>query len=309
MAIETQILQLIFAGVTVGSIYALLALGFVVIHNVTGIVNFAQGDFAMLGALVAVTLTEKTPIFNRVFVADFNLPLPVAIALSTLIVSAIGVLFYLVAIRPAQGASIISLIIITIGAHFVFQGAALITWAADPYSLPRFTSGGPLEVIGAILTQQNMWVIGVTIFLLVLLYLFFDRTLLGKALRACAINRTAARLMGININRMALLSFALSAAIGALAGIVITPANSMSYGDGTFLSLKGFVAAIMGGLNSATGAVVGGIILGILEMFGARYLSSGYKDAIAFVVLFAILFARMSGWLKQGQTQTEEAGL
>jgi branched-chain amino acid transport system permease protein len=309
MAVESQILQLIFAGVTVGSIYALLALGFVVIHNVTGIVNFAQGDFAMLGALVAVTLTEKTPIFNRVFVAEFNMPLPLGIILSTLIVSAIGALFYLLAIRPAHGASIVSLIIITIGAHFALQGAALITWAADPYSLPRFSSGAPLEVIGAILTHQNIWVIGVTFVLLILLYLFFERTILGKALRACAINRTAARLMGININRMALLSFALSAGIGALAGIVITPGNSMSYGDGTFLGLKGFVAAIMGGMNSAAGAVIGGIILGILETFGARYLSSGYKDAIAFIVLFAILFVRMSGWLKQGRAQTEESGL
>jgi branched-chain amino acid transport system permease protein len=309
MALESQIVQLIFAGVTVGSIYALIALGFVVIHNVTGIVNFAQGDFAMLGALIAVTLTEKTPIFNRVFIAEFKLPLPVGIALSTLIVAAIGGLFYVLAIRPARGASVISLIIITIGAHFALQGAALIAWAADPYSLPTFTRGDPLEIMGAILTRQNMWVIGVTIVLLVLLYLFFERTMLGKALRACAINRTAARLMGIDINRMALLSFVLSAAIGAIAGIVITPSNPMAYGDGTFLSLKGFVAAILGGLNSATGAVVGGIVLGVLETFGARFLSSGYKDAIAFVVLFVILFVRMSGWIKHGQSQVEEVGL
>ncbi|MBI4786702.1 MAG: branched-chain amino acid ABC transporter permease [Chloroflexi bacterium] len=309
MALETEILQLLFAGVTVGSIYALIALGFVVVHNVTGIVNFAQGDFAMLGALIAVTLTEKTPIFNRVLTAEFNLPLPVGVALSVLISAALGALFYLVAIRPARNASIVSLIIITIGAHFALQGAALITWAADPYSLPRFSSGPPLEVIGAILTRQNIWVIGVTVVLLLLLYLFFERTMLGKALRACAINRTAARLMGIDINRMALLSFALSAAIGAIAGIVITPANSMSYGDGTFLSLKGFVAAVMGGLNSATGAVVGGIVLGILETLGARYLSSGYKDAIAFLVLFAILFVRLSGALRRGQSPLEESGL
>jgi branched-chain amino acid transport system permease protein len=309
MALESQLLQYLFTGVTVGSIYALIALGFVVIHNVTGIVNFAQGDFAMLGALVAVTLTTRTPIFNRVFVADFDLPLPLGIVLSVLIVSLIGAVLYFLAIRPAKGASIVSLIIITIGAHFAFQGLALIAWAADPYGLPVFTRGGPLEIHGAILTRQNLWVIGVTAVILLALYLFFERTMLGKALRACAINRLAARLMGIDANRMALLSFVLSAAIGAMAGIVITPSTFMGYDSGTFLSLKGFVAAIMGGMNSATGAVVGGLLLGIFETVGAGFISSGYKDAIAFIVLFAILFVRMSVGVRKGQSQFEEVGM
>lgn len=309
MALESQLLQYLFVGVTVGSIYALIALGFVVIHNVTGIINFAQGDFAMLGALIAVTLTTKTPIFNRVLTAEFNLPLPLGIGLSVLMVGLLGAALYLVAIRPAKGAAVVSLIIITIGASFMLRGMALIAWAADPYGLPSFTSGEPLEIGGAILTRQNLWVIGITAVILLGLYLFFERTMLGKALRACAINRTAARLMGIDINRMALLSFTLSAGIGGLAGIVITPSTFMSYDSGTFLSLKGFVAAIMGGMNSATGAVIGGLLLGILETIGAGFLSSGYKDAIAFIVLFVILFVRTIGWLRRGQSPLEESGM
>ncbi len=309
MTPDTQILQFLFAGVTVGSIYALIALGFVVIYNVTGIINFAQGDFAMLGALIAVTLTSRTPILNRVYIAEFNLPLPIGIFLSVLIVGFLGGLLYLLAIRPARNASIVSLIIITIGAHIAMQGGALIAWAADPYGLPRFTPGDPLEIRGAILTRQNMWIIGVVIAILLVLYLFFERTMLGKALRACAINRLAARLMGINIERMSLLSFMLSAAVGAIAGIVLTPGTSMGYDSGTLLSLKGFVAAILGGMNSAAGAVVGGLALGILETIGAGYLSSGYKDAIAFVVLFFILFIRLTRARQQGQSSLEESGL
>lgn len=303
MALESQILQLLFAGITVGSIYALIALGFVVIHSVTGIINFAQGDFAMLGALIAITLSTKTPIFNRVLVAEFNLPLPIAILGAVLIVAALGAVLYLVAILPARGASIISLIIITIGAHFALQGASLIAWAADPYGLPTFTRGEPLELRGAILTRQNMWVIGTTLVILLGLYIFFERTLVGKAFRACAINRTAARLMGINSNLMALLAFVLSAAVGAIAGIVITPSTFMSYDSGTFLSLKGFVAAAMGGLNSATGAVIGGLLLGIFETVaaGSWYLPSSYKDAVAFIVLFIVLFLQMRGVTIRGR--------
>ncbi|OGO37453.1 MAG: ABC transporter permease [Chloroflexi bacterium RBG_16_56_8] len=308
MALESQIVQLLFSGITVGSIYALIALGFVVIYNVTGIINFAQGEFAMIGAMITVTLSENTAIFNRVLKVSLNWPLPVAIIASVLIVSLLGVLLYNVAIRTAKGASVVSLIIITIGASIALRGLALITWSTDPFRLPNFTKGPPVEIAGAYLTLQNFWVVGATGLILVALFLFFERTMVGKALRACSINKLAARLMGIDINRMAMFSFGLSAAIGAIGGIVITPSTFMAYDSGELLGLKGFVAAIMGGMNSAVGAVIGGLTLGILESLGAGFLSSGYKDAIAFIMLFAILAARLSGLLGQGAKQ-QESGL
>ncbi len=308
MALESQIVQLLFAGITVGSIYALIALGFVVIYNVTGIINFAQGEFAMLGAMITATLSQNTSMFNRVVKVTLNWPLPVAIVVAVLIVSLIGLVLYTVAIRTAKGASVVSLIIITIGASITLRGLALITWSTDPFRLPNFTPGAPIELLGAYLVLQNFWVIGTTIVILVGLFLFFERTMIGKALRACSINKVAARLMGIDINRMAMFSFGLSAAIGAIGGIVITPSTFMAYDSGELLGLKGFVAAIMGGMNSAEGAVIGGLVLGIMESLGAGFISSGYKDAIAFLMLFAILAARLSGLFGEGAKQ-QESGL
>lgn len=308
MALESQIVQLLFAGITVGSIYALIALGFVVIYNVTGIINFAQGEFAMLGAMITATLSQNTSMFNRVVKVTLNWPLPVAIVASVLIVGLIGIILYTVAIRTAKGASVVSLIIITIGASITLRGLALITWSTDPFRLPNFTQGPPIELMGAYLVLQNFWVIGTTIVILIGLFLFFERTMLGKALRACSINKVAARLMGIDINKMATFSFGLSAAIGAIGGIVITPSTFMAYDSGELLGLKGFVAAIMGGMNSAEGAVIGGLLLGIMESLGAGFVSSGYKDAIAFLMLFVILAARLSGLLGEGAKQ-QESGL
>ncbi len=290
-----QLIQYLLAGLTVGSIYALVALGFVTIYNVTGIVNFAQGEFAMLGALITVALSDRTPLFNRSLVVELNWPLPLAALAAIVIVTFIGGALYRLAIRPARGASIISLIIITIGASITLRGLALICWGTDPYRLPAFTPGPPLEFGGAILTRQSVWVMATAAVTVSALYVFFERSMLGKAFRACALNQKAARLMGISAEQMALLSFALSAAVGALAGIVITPSTFMAYDSGTFLGLKGFVAAIMGGMTSAPGAVIGGLLLGVLETLGAGLIDSGYKDAIAFVVLFLILFARVSG--------------
>jgi len=290
-----QLIQYLLAGLTVGSIYALVALGFVTIYNVTGIVNFAQGEFTMLGALTTVALSERTPLFNRSLVLELNWPLPLAAVAAVIIVTCIGGALYRLAIRPSRGASIVSLIIITIGASITLRGLALISWGTDPYRLPAFTPGPPLELGGAILTRQSVWVMATAAVTVLGLYVFFEKSMLGKAFRACALNQKAARLMGISAEQMALFSFALSAAVGALAGIVITPSTFMAYDSGTFLGLKGFVAAIMGGMTSAPGAVVGGLLLGVLETLGAGLIDSGYKDAIAFVVLFLILFARVSG--------------
>jgi branched-chain amino acid transport system permease protein len=177
------------------------------------------------------------------------------------------------------------------------RGLALLMWGTDPFRLPVFSQGPPLRIAGAILTRQSVWVMAVTAVLLLLLYVFFNYTLTGKALRACSVNPGAARLMGINTRRMALLAFGLSAAVTATAGIVIVPSTFMTYDRGLTLSLKGFVAATVGGMSSP------------VEAFSAGLLSSGYKDAISFIVLFVVLAARLGGLLRRRSALVEQAGL
>ena len=281
MTLQDQLIQFLVSGITVGSIYALIALGFVTIYNVTGIINFAQGEFAVYGAFVAITVFQKTRLLSGNVQLDLGWPLPLAALFGVVVALLLGLLLYRAGIQPARKASILSMIIITIGAAFVFRGMALLIWGTDPHRLPTFTKGVPFKIFGAVLTRQSVWVIAVTAVLLVVLYLFFNYTLIGKALRACAANPGAARLMGINARRMALIAFGLSAATSAIAGIVITPATFMTYDRGLILSLKGFVAATMGGISSLPGAVIGGLLLGIVESFAAGLLSSGYKDAVA----------------------------
>lgn len=288
-----QIGQLLVTGVTLGSIYALVALGFVAVYNVTGIINFAQGEFVMLGAMGAVTLVRA------------GLPLPAAGVLAVLLVSLAGAALHTLAIRPARRASTISLITITIGGAIAIRGAALLGWGTDPYPLPAFTPGPPLPLGNVMLTRQSLWVLAVTLIVLVLLYLFFHQTMLGRALRASSTNPLAARLMGISPARMGLLSFTLSAALGAIGGVVIAPITYADYGMGLMLGLKGFVGAVMGGLTNFPGAVIGGLVLGVLESLGAGVYSA-YKDAVAFVILLAVLLLHPSGLLGRN---VERSGL
>ncbi|MFQ5399964.1 MAG: branched-chain amino acid ABC transporter permease [Anaerolineae bacterium] len=309
MSLQDQLLQFLLSGITIGSIYALIALGFVTIYNVTGIINFAQGEFAVYGAFIAITVFQDSRLLSGNVHLALAWPLPLAALFGVAVTTLLGLLLYRAGIQPARNASVLSMIIITIGAAFSMRGMALLVWGTDPFRLPVFSKGAPLKIGGAILTRQSVWVIAVTAVLLLLLYLFFNRTLIGKALRASAANPGAARLMGINTRRMAMLSFGLSAAVTAIAGIVIVPSTFMTYDRGLTLSLKGFVAATMGGMSSTTGAVIGGLFLGILEAFGAGLLSSGYKDAISFIVLFVVLAARLGGLLRGRATMVEQAGL
>ena len=293
MSTAQQILQYLATGITNGSIYALIALGFVVIHSVTSIINFAQGEFAMLGALLAITLVAA------------GLPQGLAVLGAVLGVGLFAVILYRLALRPARDSSPLTMIIITIGAALSIRGVALAIWGTEPYAMPPFSAGAPLEMAGAVIRRQSLWVLGVTLSLQPLLHLFFTRTILGRCLRACAVNRLAARLMGIRADRMALLAFGLSGAVGALGGIIITPIIYATYDMGLMLSLKGFVAAVMGGLVSYPAAVMGGFLLGILESMGAGLVSSGYKDAIAFIALFVILLSKPR-WIMRSEQGTEE---
>lgn len=273
-----QLLQFLFSGVTVGATYALAALGFTLIYNASNVINFAQGEFIMLGGMLAV------------FFAQAGLPLPAALLLAILVPAVVGVLIEKLAIEPVKGAETVTLIIITIGASLVIRGLVQVFLGKNTHSLPPFSGDTPIEILGATLMPQSLWVMGVTAVVVVVLWYFFNRTLTGKAMLATSFNRLAAELVGINTNGVLFMSFAMSAALGALGGILITPITLTSYDVGIMLGLKGFVAAVLGGLGNGLGAVVGGLLVGILEAMGAGYLSSAYKDAIPFVLILFILF-------------------
>ncbi len=220
------------------------------------------------------------------------MPLALAFAASVVTVIVIGMIVERLTVNPVRSASPVTLIIITVGVSIVLRGLALLVWGATPYSLQEFTSGGPLNLFGAVVSLQRLWVMGTAAVVLGALYFLLDRTMLGKALRACSINQNAASLMGISPSQMSLFTFALAAALGAIAGIVIAPLTLATYDMGLMLGLKGFVAAVIGGLVSAPGAVVGGLLLGVLESLAAGLVSSGLKDAIAFIVLLIVLIVR-----------------
>lgn len=285
MDLSSQLLQLLFSGLTLGSIYSLIALALVTTFNITGVLNLAQGEFVALGALLAASLYAA------------GLPLAAAFLVSVALVAALGAVIERVAIYPARESSALTLIIITVGLSISLRGLALLVWGTDPVSLPAFSSGGPLLAGGAAVNLQTLWILGMTAVTMAVMYVFFELTYTGKALRACVINRTAALLVGINPSSMSLLAFAGSGAIGAAAGIFITPITLATYDMGFMLGVKGFVAAAIGGMHNIRGAVLGGFILGILEVYSAGLVSSGLKDAVALVVLLAMLMLRPEGLL------------
>jgi branched-chain amino acid transport system permease protein len=273
-----QFLQFLFSGVTVGAAYALAALGFTLIFNASNVINFAQGEFIMLGGMLTVFLLKS------------GLPMPVAIVLAIAIPALVGVLVEKLAIEPVRGAEVVSLIIITIGVSLVMRGLVQVWLGKGAASFHSFSGDAPIAIAGATLLPQSLWVLGVTGLIVVALWLFFGYTLAGKAILATSYNPLAAQLVGVNTNWVLLVSFALSAAIGAVGGILLTPIAMTSYDVGIMLGLKGFVAAVVGGLGSGFGAVVGGLLVGIIEAMTAGYLSSSYKDAAPFVLIFVILF-------------------
>jgi len=286
ITLVSQLLQYLITGVTLGSIYAMLAIGFNIIYNVTEIINLAQGEFVMLGGLVMVF-----------FSVGVGIPTFLSFPLTVAVVTIVGILLDRLAIRPIRQPSVLTLIIATIAASFIIKGLAMFIWGKNPFDLPAFSGRNPIHFFGAVIQPQYFWVIGFLIVIVILLTLFFEKTIIGKAMSACADNPDAASLVGINVQRMILLSFCLSAAIGAVAGIIVTPIALMEYDRGAMLAVKGFGAVVLGGLGSFPGAILGGLIIGTIESFGAGLISSGYKDAFALIVLLAVLFFRPSGLL------------
>jgi len=273
-----QFLQFLFSGVTVGATYALAALGFTLIYNASHVINFAQGEFIMLGGMLSV------------FFSQAGLPMPLALGLAIAVPALVGMALEKLAIEPVMGAETVTLIIITIGASLVIRGLVQVWLGKGTFSLPAFSGEKPILVLGATLMPQSLWVLGVSALVVLALGYFFKYTLYGKAMLATSYNRGAAQLVGIHTGGVLLVSFALSAAVGALGGVLLTPITLTSYDTGILLGLKGFVGAVVGGLGNGLGAVIGGLLVGVMEAMGAGYISSAYKDAIPFILILFILF-------------------
>jgi branched-chain amino acid transport system permease protein len=278
-----ELLQFAFSGLTVGAIYALVALGFTLIYNASDIINFAQGEFVMLGGMTTV------------FMATAGIPLPLAMLIAIAVTTGVGLALHRFAIAPARGATPVALIMITIGASVFLRGVAQIVFDKRFHSLPPLFGADPIQFGGAAILPQSLVVLAGAAVIVALLWLFVERTLLGKAVIATAANRLAARLIGVDTRRIVDFSFAVSAAIGAIAGILITPIALTSYDVGTLLALKGFAAAMLGGIGSPLGAVVGGLLIGMIEALCAGYVSSSYKDAAAFLIILVVLVAMPQG--------------
>ncbi|HXY22536.1 MAG TPA: branched-chain amino acid ABC transporter permease [Burkholderiaceae bacterium] len=270
--------QFLFSGLTVGATYALSALGFTLIYNASNIINFAQGEFIMLGGMLTV------------FFVHSGLPLPISVILAVIAPAAVGILLERFAIEPARGAGTVNLIIITIGASLVIRGVIQIWLGKGAHILAPFSGSEPIAIGEATLLPQSLWVLGVAAVMVAALWLFFRHTVVGKAMLATSYNHLAAQLVGISTQWVLRMSFALSAAMGAVAGILLTPITLTSYDVGIMLGLKGFVAAVVGGLGSGLGAVAGGLFVGLVEALAAGYISSAYKDAVPFVLILIFLF-------------------
>jgi len=282
----SDLLQFLFAGLTSGAIYALIALGFCVVHNTMGIVNFAQVDFVSLGGML---------LYSALFALGLAMPLALVMAISG--VSVVAMLVERLGLRPARSDQPLVLIFLTIGLSIMLRGLMALTWGKNRMAVPPLTGDEPLRLFGAALLPQTLWVLALTGLAIVSLLWFYRRTRLGLAMRAVAANPTAAAVVGLPVGRVKMLTFGLAGALGGLAGVLVTPITTLRYDVGVLLGLKGFAAATLGGFGSLPGAVLGGIGLGVLETLSAGYLSSAYKDVCAFVVLLLVLFLRPQGLL------------
>ena len=278
----SDFLQLGFAGLSVGAVYALIAIGFVAIFTVSEVINLAQGEFAALAGLVAISAVAG------------GMPLLPAILLAVVSVAVVAVLMERLTIAPVRRMTTLTSIILTLGVSTALKALMLLVWGPEAKGLTPFP-GGDITVAGVSIRAQELWILVIAGAVALAVSWFYERTVIGKALRACAEQPTAARLVGISPKRATMLAFLVAGVVGAVAGVVSSPLYFSSWESGLTLGLKGFVAATLGGLVSMRGAVLGGVVLGVLESLVAGYVDTGLRDAVAFVVLIVVLVVRPGG--------------
>jgi branched-chain amino acid transport system permease protein len=278
----TDLLQLLFAGLSQGAVYALIAIGFVAIFTVSGVINLAQGEFAALGGLVGISALAS------------GLPLPLAAVLAVSTVAIVAVVMERLVISPVKRMTTLVSLILTLGVSTALKALMLLVYGPNAEGMPPITPGG-FTVLGVSIRYQDLWILAIAGLVALAVYWFYEQTLTGKSLRACAEQPVAARLVGISLSRASLLSFLIAGVVGAIGGVLASPIYFTSWESGLILGLKGFVAATLGGLVSIRGAVLGGLVLGVLEALTAGYISSGLRDAVAFLLLIVVLVARPAG--------------
>jgi len=276
--------QLIASGLALGSIYALLALSLVLINKSTDVVNFAQGEMAMFGTFICFALLTKA-----------GMPLIAVLVLAAPIGALLGLATERIAIRPLQGAPQVNALIATIGLWMIFHHSAGWIWGYDPVRFPSLFPSDPLNVLGARVAQNSLGIIGVSVLVMILLYLFFAYTRTGIAMRAASMNRRAAQLMGVEVQKVGLLAWALATATSVVSGFLIAPLTFLDFEMMFAVLLKAFAGAILGGFNSLPGAVAGCLLVGVLESLFAAYVSTAFKDTFAFCIIIAVLMLRPQG--------------
>ena len=279
----TDLLQFLFSGVTRGSIYGMVGIGFALIYRSSHVINFAQGEFVMMGGMSTVALLAA------------GLPLPLAAVGAILITTLVGIAIQVGIIAHMRSPSTLSIIIVTVGISMLLRGAVEALLGRQFFSMQGFSGEAPLLIFGAKLHTQSVWILGCLLLVGTAMWLFFRRTLLGKGVQAASSNRLAAEISGVDVPLVLVLCFAISAALGALAGLLTTPITLTQFDVGIALGMKGFCAAILGGLTNPFGAIAGGLILGFAEALSGGYVSSAYQDAVAFVLIIAMLLLRPSG--------------
>ena len=287
-------LQMVTAGLAMGSIYALVALGFVLIFNAVNVVNFAQGEFAMVPAFVCVWLLTR-----------LNIPFALACVITVAFMVVFGIVFQRIAYYPLRNRSFLPVIISTIGVGIFLKNGAQMIFGAEPLSMPRPISVTTVNVFGVLVDPQYIVIIICTLALLCFQYFFFEKTLLGKKMLATAQDKEMARLLGIPVARMIVITFIYSSILGAAAGILVGPIFFVTKEMGGMIGLKAFCSAIVGGFGSVPGAILGGIFLGVIEVFASYYISSAYRDAFAFMILILVLLLRPQGFF--GEKVAEKA--
>lgn len=281
-----EILQFTFSGLMIGSVYGLIAVGFCMVYNATEAINFSQGEFVMLGGMIAASVFRI-----------WGWPLPVVFAVAVVSSLIMGLVCEKLTFGLTREPQVLNLIIITIGLAIAIKGAVMMMWGKFPKHLPAFTGETPLVILGATLVPQAIWIAGISLVVMLFMRAFLKKTTIGTAMRAAAADKVAASLVGISVPQASALSFGIASAIGAAAGVILTPVTLTSYDHGTMLGLKGFCSAIIGGMGNVYGGFLGGIVLGLVEAFAAGWGSSGYRDVVAFVCLILILLLRPSGLL------------
>lgn len=287
-------LQLLINGLAIGSIYALVALGFVLIYNAVGVVNFAQGDFVMLPSYVAISFLVPT---ITVFGLSLHWQLP-AIGVYLLVLALMigfALLFTKIAYAPLRDRGWMPVVISTIGVSIFLRNFAQITWGSQPLSFPSPFPVETLDFAGLHVRPQDLLIIAVTAVLIAFQYFLFEKTPLGKQMQATAQDRTTARLLGIRVGRIVSITFIYSVLLGTISGLLVSPIFSVTKEMGSLIALKAFAASIVGGFGNIPGAIMGGLAIGVVETFGGFYISSSYTDAIAFVILIGVLLLRPQG--------------